>query len=173
MSREKALRSIAAVNEFVEQTAPLWNQNERQPLPGSKAAKELAEFSRPESIGTAYSQGIVLIEVAADYVFAVTRTLTEPAETIAPWACVRGVLETSALSMWLLDTGINANERVKRSLAFRYEGLDQQKKFAQSTDGNIDPQIIISRIDEVEQIALELGFDKVTDKRGKRIGIGQ
>jgi hypothetical protein len=84
--------------------------------------------SRPESIGTAYSQGEILIE-AADYVFAVTRTLTEPAQTIAPWACARGALETSSLSMWLMDTGINANERVKRSLAFFMRGLTNKRNW--------------------------------------------
>lgn len=173
MSREKALQSIATVNEFVQQTAPLWNQHEGQPLAGSKAAKELAEFSRPESIGTAYSQGMVLIEVAADYVFAVTRTLTKPAETIAPWACARGVLETSALAVWLLDTGIDANERVKRSLAFHYEGLDQLKKFMQSTGHKIDPRAIISRMGELEQVALGLGFGRVAGEKGKRVGVGQ
>ncbi len=173
MSRENALKSIAAVNKFMEETSVLWNQYRHQPIPNSQAAKELAEFSRPESVGTAYSQGIVLIEVAADHVFAVTRTLTEPAQTIAPWACARGVLETSALSLWLLDTSISANERVKRSLAFRYEGFEQQRKLAQSTNGKIDPQLIISRIDEVEQVALKLGYEKITDKKDSRIGIGQ
>ncbi|MDO9302147.1 MAG: hypothetical protein Q7T89_12225 [Anaerolineales bacterium] len=173
MSRENALKSIATVNEFMEETSVLWNQYKHQPLPSSQAAKELAKFSRPESIGTAYSQGTVLIEVAADYVFAVTRTLTEPAQTIAPWTCARGVLETSALALWLLDTSISADERVKRSLAFRYEGFEQQRKLAQSTNGKIDPQLIISRIDEVEQVALKLGYEKVIDKKDNRIGIGQ
>ena len=173
MSRKNALNTIAAVNKFLENTSKLWNQYEHQPLPNSRAAKELAEFPRPESIGTVYSQGTILIEVAADYAFATAKTLTEPAETIAPWACARGVLETSALSMWLLDTGVDASERVKRSLAFRYDGLDQQKKFMKSAGGRINPQTIVPRIVEIEQIVLSLGFDKVTDINGKRIGVGQ
>lgn len=173
MIRENALRSIDAVTEFMKETRDLWNQYKHQPTPNSQAAKELAEFPRPESIGTAYSQGTVLIEVAADYTFAVTRTLTEPAQTIAPWACARGILETSALSIWLLDTTINSEERIKRSLAFRYEGFEQQRKLAQSTNGKINPQTIISRMDEVEKIALKLGYEKIADKNGNRIGIGQ
>jgi hypothetical protein len=173
MSRENALKSIKAVNEFMGETSVIWNQYQHKPIPNSQAAKELAEFSRPESIGTAYSQGTTLIEVAADYVFAVTRTLTEPAQTIAPWACTRGVLETSALSLWFLDTTISADERAKRSFAFRYEGLEQQRKLAQSTNGKIDPQLITSRINEVEQIALNLGYERVLDRNGNRIGIGQ
>jgi len=173
MTRENALKSIAAVNEFMEQTSALWNQYKHQPQPNSQASKELKEFSRSESIGTAYSQGTILIEVAADYVFAVTRTITEPAQTIAPWTCARGVLEASALALWLLDTTIGAKERVSRSLAFRYEGFEQQRKFAQSTNKKFNPQIVTSRIIEVELLALELGYEKVLDKNGKRNGIGQ
>jgi hypothetical protein len=173
MTKENAKNSIAAVNEFLEKTRVIWNQYDHHPLPGSQAARELKGFPRPESIGTSYSQDTILIEVAADYVFAVVKTLTEPAETIAPWVCARGVLETSALSIWILDTSINSYERVRRSLAFRYEGLDQQRKFAQATKGEVNPQTIIQRIDEVEQVAMELGFDKVVDRNGKRIGVGQ
>lgn len=173
MNREKALKSIEAVNEFMEQTSILWNQYGHQPLPNSQASTELAEFIRPESIGTAFSQGSMLIEAAADHTFAVIKTLTEPAGTISPWVCARGILETSALSMWFFDTGIKADERVRRSLAFRYEGFDQLRKFAQSTKGNFNLQTINLQVDEVEQVSLGLGFDKVVDRNGKRIGIGQ
>lgn len=173
MSREKVLMSIDAVNEFMELTSVLWNQHDHLPLPNSQASTELAEFIRPESIGTAFSQGSMLIEAAADHTFAVIKTLTEPAGTISPWACARGVLETSALSMWFFDTGIKADERVRRSLAFRYEGFEQLRKFVQSTKGNFDLQTIKLQVDEVEQISLALGFDKVIDRNGKRIGIGQ
>lgn len=173
MSRENALKSIEAVNEFMEQTSVLWNQYEHTPSSNSQASKELAEFTRPESIGTAYSQGAMLIEAAADHTFAVIKTLTEPAGTISPWACARGVLETSALSMWFFDIKIKADERVRRSLAFRYEGFEQLRKFAQSTKGRFDLETINLRIDEMEQLSLGLGFDKVVDKNGKRIGVGQ
>lgn len=168
MSRENALKSISAVSEFMEQTSILWSQYQHKPLPNSQAAKELTDFKRPESIGTAYSQGSTLIEVAADYVFATVKTITEPSQTIAPWACARGVLETSALSLWLLDTNINSDERVKRSLAFRYEGLEQQRKFAQSTNGKIDIQAINSRIGEVEQLALKLGHENFVSRKDSR-----
>ena len=173
MSRENALESITVVNEFMKETSNLWNQYEHRPLPNSQAVKELAVFLRPESIGTAYSQGIVLIEVAADYIFAVIKTLSEPAQTIAPWACARGALESSALASWLLDTSISTKERVKRSLAFRYEGFDQQRKLAETTNGKFNPQVVISRTNEVELLALELGYKKILDKNGKRNGIGQ
>lgn len=164
---------LRSVEEFLEQTSIIWNKYENKPYPNSQASKELVMFSRPESIGTAYSQGVLLIEVAADYAYALLSTLTEPAQTIAPWACARGCLEASALSMWLLDTKIQADERVKRSLAFRYEGNDQQAKFARSTKGAININDVTARIDEIEQVAHYLGFSKVKNKNNKRIGIGQ
>jgi hypothetical protein len=173
MSRESDLKSIESVNSFLEETSVLWNQNDHKPFPDSQAEKELTKFPRPESIGTALSQGATLIEVAADHAFSLAKTLTEPAATISPWTCTRGALETSALSMWILDTKIDAIERVKRSLALRYEGLDQQRKFAQSTKGKFVPDVISKRIDAVEEVALSLGYQKVRDKKGKQSGIGQ
>lgn len=101
------------------------------------------------------------------------KTLSEPAQTIAPWACARGAVESSALSAWLLDTTINADERVKRSLAFRYEGFQQQRKFAQSAKGEVNIQAIDSRVSEVEQMAINIGYQKIIGKRGERAGIGQ
>lgn len=173
MSRKKALKSIAAVNEFMEETGALWNQHEHKPSPISQASRELAEFIRPESVGTAFSQGAMLIEAAADHAFTVIKTLTEPAGTISPWACARAVLETSALSIWFFDTSINVDERVRRSFAFHYEGLYQKKMFMQSTKGMFDAQAIDLQIDEIEKISLRLGFAKVVDRNGKRIGVGQ
>ena len=104
MNKQSFLQSILSVQEFLEQTGKAWAQYEHKPFPDSLASKELSSFVRPESIGTAYSQGATLIEVAADYGFALKSTLVEPAQSIAPWACVRGCLESASLSMWLFDT---------------------------------------------------------------------
>lgn len=167
------LKPVVALQDFLDQTSVLWNQQGEKPEPVSQASLELVTFVRPESIGTAYSQALILFEAAADYSMALVKTLTEPAQTIAPWSCARSVLETSALATWLWDTKINARQRVQRSLAFRHEGLLQQLKFARASKA-VDKQKIIERLDEVEQIALALGFDKIVDKKNqKRIGIGQ
>jgi len=49
--------------------------------------------------------------------------------------------------MWLLDTQINAQERAKRCLAFRYEGLEQMRKFSKAaTKSEINPGTIRQRI---------------------------
>lgn len=119
------LKPVAALQDFLNQTSVIWNAQGNQPAPSSQAALELASFVRPESVGTAYSQALMLFEAAADYSMALVKTLTEPAESVAPWACARSVLETSALATWLGDTNINALQRVQRSLVFRHEGLTQ------------------------------------------------
>lgn len=173
MTKNIISKSIRSVEKFLEQTGKIWAGYEHKPFPNSQATKELTTFIRPESIGTAYSQAATLIEVAADYAFALKSTLTEPAQTIAPWTCVRGCLEASSLSMWLFDTNINAKERVQRSLAFRYEGLDQQAKLAETTKAMVNPKDIYKRIDQIEQLAQELGYPRVLSKKNKRIGVGQ
>ena len=155
------------VGEFV-------NRYQSQALPNSRADMELHSYSRPESLITAYCQGGVLVEVAADQLMALTKTLTEPAQAMAPWTCVRAMLESCALASWLLSPNIDAKTRVQRSLAFRYEGLSQQLKFAIVASG--DKTVITritTRIDDVEHVALNLGFPKVLNKKNKRIGIGQ
>jgi hypothetical protein len=168
------LKPVVALQDFLDQTSILWNQQGEKPEPVSQASLELVTFARPESIGTAYSQALILFEAAADYSMALVKTLTEPAQTVAPWSCARSVLETSALATWLWDTRINARQRVQRSLAFRYEGLLQQLKFAQASKKGVDKQMIIERLDEIEKIALSLGFAKIVDKKNQqRIGIAQ
>jgi hypothetical protein len=114
-----------------------------------------------------------LIEVAADHLIAVTKTLTEPAQTVAPWTTARAVLEASALSCWLLDTKITARVRVGRSLSFRYEGLIQQKKFVKAIGHRVKTADVNLRIEEVEAMAESIGFAKLRSNKSNRTGIGQ
>ena len=58
-------------------------------------------------------------------------------------------------------------------MAFRYEGLEQQVKLAETTEGMVNSKDIHKRIDQIEQVAQELGFPRVLDKNHKRIGVGQ
>jgi hypothetical protein len=102
------------------------------PIPdGSPAAAEL--ISRPdhyESLHTAYSQGISLIESAADHLMLFAKAIDVPAQTLAPWTCARSVLEASAVAVWLLDPAINVDLRIGRSFGRRIQGLIEQKKLA-------------------------------------------
>ncbi len=55
--------------------------------------------------------------------------MTEPVAVYGPWVCVRAVLESSAVAVWLLCPEIGAKERAKRSFAFLFKNFDEQAKF--------------------------------------------
>ncbi|HMP39233.1 MAG TPA: hypothetical protein PKA05_02540, partial [Roseiflexaceae bacterium] len=142
-------------------------------LPGSQAEAEMNSFKEPGRVQDAYIQANLLLEGAADHLIAFTKTVTEPATTIAPWTCVRAILESCALSAWLIDPAIDVTVRVQRSFALRYEGLDQQVKCLRAFRNIEDVDRMNNRIDEVERDALELGFPQIVNRTGTRIGIAQ
>src|SRR5687767_9168215 len=109
---DQAIKAVRAAQQLHDKTGAFFDSQGLEPKIDSLAVRELQTYERPESLLTAYSQGISLIEVAADHLIAFTRTLTEPAQSIAPWTMARAVLEASALSYWLLDTKITAHMRV-------------------------------------------------------------
>jgi hypothetical protein len=144
-------------------------------LPNSQANSERASFVSPEDASAALCQGAVLIQVAADQLMAFTKTLTNPVQAIAPWACIRTMLETSALSSWLLDPQLDIRTRVQRSLAWQFEGLEQQLKYVR-TSGLHDKAtvtLIERHIDELENTALQLGYQRQVDKNRRRVRVGQ
>ena len=142
--------------------------------PGSPAVHEKAVSPRPESLVTAWSQSALLIESGGEHVTAFVKTITEPMELIACRTCVRSMLESCALASWLLDPRINARTRVGRVFALRYEGMKQELKFVRATGGSgEDLQSLEKRSDEVEQVALKLGYPPIVNKKGKQLGIGQ
>jgi hypothetical protein len=170
---EQAIKAVQATQQLHDRTGAFFDSQGLEPKMDSLAARELQSFERPESILTAYSQGNSLVEVAADHLIAFTRTLTEPAQSMAPWTMARVVLETCALSCWLLDTKITAPMRVKRSLALRYEELVQQTKFGRAANLPIETVKTNERIEEVEAMAESLGFAKLRGGKDERTGIGQ
>jgi hypothetical protein len=172
ITRDDAIRMVQALHKLHDMVGRFLDGYAHRPSPNSQASIELNTFQRPESVVSAYSQGGILIDAAADQLMAFTKTVSEPAQTIAPWTCVRAVIESSALASWLLDPSLDARTRVQRSLAFRYEGLDQQFKFLQAIGNNSMASSVLDRITRAEGVALELGFPKLVDKKGKRIGIG-
>jgi hypothetical protein len=140
------------------------------PQAGSPAALELTSFARPESLHTAHGQACMLTEVIADQLTAFIKTISEPVETIAPYTCVRSLLEATALGCWLLDPAIDARARVARSLALRYEGILQQQKWARAAGE--DPSNAQSRLAKVTDVANSLGYPPINDSRGKHYGAG-
>jgi hypothetical protein len=144
--------------------------NGYEPRPQSPAERELTSFPRPESVHTAHGQACMLVEVTADQLTAFIKTVSEPVETIAPYTCVRALLEAAALSCWILDPGVDARIRVSRSLALRYEGILQQQKWARAAGE--DPSKASTRLDEVAKVAESLGYQPIKDARGQHCGAG-
>jgi hypothetical protein len=153
-----------ALAEYAQSQGP-------SPLPGSKGEAEVRAFRRPESVHTAQSQAWILLEVAADQLTAFVKTISEPVETIAPYTCVRSLLEASALASWLLDERIDAERRVSRSLALRIEGLQQQVKWASAAGLDVAPGK--QRIQAAVDAAVEIGFTPIHDAKGRPIGVGE
>lgn len=141
---------------------------------GSQAALEHASHEKPDLIYDAIGIGCQLIESGADHLSAFAKILAEPIEIIASWTCIRSMLESCAIASWLLDPRIDAQVRVRRLFAVRYEGMEKLLKFGRTANlsaGEINAQK--ARIDEVEQGALALGYPAVTNRAGNRIGIGE
>lgn len=141
------------------------------PSSQSQAHVEEDQFQHPESIRTVVAQINQLIEVAGDHLTAFVKTITEPMETLAPWTCVRAILESAAVAAWLLDPSVNAEHRVGRSLALRHEGLEQQRKYCGLKDATVAKQLE-ERIAELEEQAASWGFSRLIGRDGKRVGIG-
>ena len=145
--------------------------------PGSPAVHEKAVSPRPESLVTAWCRAGVLIESGGEHVTAFVKTITEPMELIACWTCVRSMLEPCALASWLLDPRIGARTRIGRVFAIRHEGIEQELKFVRAIGGSGENLQSIEKIekrsDEVEQVALNLGYPPIVNNKGKRLGIGQ
>ncbi len=170
---DMARQMLAGIPPLHNAVAAFFNDHLGRAFPHAPAAVEEAGAYDPEVIRTAYSQGSMLIEVAADHLMGFSKTMTEPVEVFAPWVCVRAVLEASALASWFLEPGITTEERAKRSFAFKYEGMKQHIKFLQSWGHNASEMAKLNTwIEEMENTAVGWGMAKVQDKNGKRSGIG-
>jgi len=162
----------SGLEEFRISVSRFVNTNGIQPSLDSPARLGMDRFPHPGSVETVYSQALLLIEVAADQLTAFLKTTEPPFETIAPWTCVRALLEASALGCWLLQPGIPMHSRVGRSIALRYEGLQHQRKFIGSLGK--DPSETVERIDFVLEQSQSMGFDPVMDRKNRRhIGAGE
>lgn len=163
-----------ALINFHQEVGAFIQSNKSIPIAGSQALTEQAAYQRPESVLTAYSLGVTLIEYGGEHLTAFVKTITDPMEVIACWTCVRSMLESCALSAWLLDPSIDAHTRVGRGFALRYEGMEQQLKYGRAT-GQPAAEITSAEdhLNQTEQIAISLGFAPVVNRNNDRIGIAQ
>jgi hypothetical protein len=172
-TREDIKNLTINVHFLFEQTSQIFNKYNNNPASNSIAFQEIAVFQNPELVNTAYSLGNLSMESAADHLIAFADLLVEPVKTIAPWTCVRRLLESCALACWFLNPDINALNRVRRSFAFRYKGFEEQLKLFRKSKNQAEIDRLEKRIQKVEKDALALGFNKLLNKKGKINGIGQ
>lgn len=130
------------------------------PRTPSPAMDEEASFPDPELIHKVVEQANLLIEVMADHLSAFVKTITPPAETLAPWTCVRIILESGAVVAWLLDSSLDARTRIGRSLALRHDGLDMSLKYCKLVGSSVAGETA-QRILELEKTATLLGLPKI------------
>ena len=109
--------------------------------------------------------------MACDQMVALSRTLTAPALTVAPWVSVRAILELTAVASWLIDPNIGVKERVQRSYALRFEGLRQQKLLVNATGEDTEP--VVKLMENLATEATSLGIPTFRDKPGRLTGIGE
>lgn len=172
-SREKILTTLSVLRSFVEVSSQIIDRYKNEPTINSIAMKERNNFWYHELIIDVHNRGILSMESAVDHFMVFIDSLSEPAKTIAPWTCLRGLLESSALAIWFLDPNITAMERVGRCFAFRYEGFTEQIKFLQTINQKSDIFNVQQRIIKVEQDAITVGYPKLIDKKGKTNGIAK
>jgi hypothetical protein len=164
---------LSPVRDLLKKLQNVLEATGTSPKADSPADQEIRTFLRQESIKTALTQANRALEASADHLEALDRLVGEAQYALAPWTCARGVLEASAISTWLLDTTIDAKERVSRSLALLFSTLQEQRKSAHALEETQKVQSIDIEIEKFENIAIELGYLPVKNKKGRRIGIGQ
>jgi len=143
------------------------------PAPASKAATESADPVTAENVGSIWAIGTMQIEHTGDHVSLFLKTLQEPVEVIAMLTTVRSMLEAGSIAAWLFDPVIEGKERLGRSFAHRYEGMEQEATLARMIGDTGSLQTLKSRIDDLEQRAVSYGFSLLRDVRQRRTGIAQ
>ena len=156
---------------------PFFDTYDSQWEQGSLADKEAASFPDPEAVATAFSQAFIAIIVGGDHIAALDRVLSEPVMTFAPWTSLRMVLESSSTALWLLDKDISAKERVTRSMALRYEHVQDQLRFVRDDPKHKeDVQTIILAVEHqllnIQNAAEERNINLKSDRNGRVIGVG-
>ena len=177
MSQAKFDQLRAVLHVLPEALGALMDDT-KQPLDGSRAFVERRDGG--EVAKSAHVQAGLAIVVAADHMSALERELTDPVMTFAPWTTARGILEASAVAMWLLGD-VDLNTRMARSLSLRLRHLKDQETFARDAHRR-DPgnagfiaaiPDIRARFQHLEKRAASLSIPAKRDKRGRLIGFGE
>lgn len=166
-------RMVAAIDELFAETSVLFNRNQSYRHPESIASKESELLKNPEQLETAFSIATISMESAADHLAAFSDLLKNPVKTLAPYTCVRSLMEMSALACWLLDPSIDVKTRLGRTFAHRYTEFNEQRKALALHNDNAQFEKVLKRIEKVENDAVALGFPKLRNKNDQIYGIAQ
>jgi hypothetical protein len=172
-TRENLLNSISAIRSLIDESGQIINRHNSEPTASSLATQERSNFPNEELIKDVHYRGNLSMEAAADHLMVFADSISEPAKTIAPWTCVRGLLESCALAVWFLDPMIDARTRVGRCFAFRYSGFTEQIKYFQVEKLYSQINRVNQRIKKVENDAITLGYPQLLNKKGETCGIAQ
>ena len=151
------------------------------PSEGSTASKELSQYADPSVLQEAYDKGARSLLVACDYALALDRTLSEPILAFSPWACLRHILESCAMCMWMLDPSINPEERAIRSLNVQFEENKSKRTFlrkglSHNQASASELPSLIEKADEREGRlrgqAQQLGINEKRNRRDRFLGFG-
>ena len=148
-SAEGALRLIQELAQSLEAFALDPGDAATGPAQGCPALRERDALPSDLDPMNAYYQAGYLHEVSVDNVVAFTKQFHSPVPAIGPFVSVRAALESSSIAAWLADPSIAPRQRVARSLAFRKEGVAQQRKLA-TTSRLIDTSGIERRIEQLD-----------------------
>ncbi len=178
---EDVRRGLEALLSVANLSRNVINRYRSMPLPGSQASKELAGFPKGNLLKEAYSKGGLSLVVACDHADALVRALSKPVLSFSPWTCMRGVLESCSMCIWMLDTAITPVERTTRSLNVRLEEIRHAQTYArkQGARDSATSQSDASRIRDVTARvtylrgeAQELGINEKLDKNDRFLGFG-
>lgn len=113
------------------------------------------------------------INSARDHLEAVDLIVHFGQPSVAQWTSLRGLLEAASIASWLFDPGIDTHERISRSFSLRFTTLTQQKKISVARRDTDAVAKIDSRLNDIENTAVSLGFTEIRNKKAIRDGIGQ
>lgn len=124
----------------------------------SPSAKERAAFVREESVRTIDMQVGLLLASVTDHLLAMEPVVRARESSYAAYTLGRVALEAAAKLAFLLDTGINADERVGRSLGLRSSTVSEQRKLAGAVLDQPVVEAADARLGELGVVAESLGL---------------
>ncbi len=176
MSQDFYDQLVELVRVFPERAGALIDDAGGLPARGSRIDRELGELPDPEPLETSLSLGAQALEHAAEHLFALSDACLNPVKPFVAFTLARGVLESAATALWVLDTDIGGKERVERGMSLRLVGLEDQKKLSRTSPAGPDTdevtQKIASRIEDMITAAGARGVEPHRNRRERVDGFG-